>query len=63
MARQLGFQYPGAVYHIMARGDGEKCISPGKENHLSFLHWLEQGGTRAGDGCGKRKGCAVNEVT
>jgi len=24
MARQLRFQYPGAVYHVMARGDGGK---------------------------------------
>jgi len=42
MARQLRFEYPGAVYHIMARGDGGKCIFPGKEDHGSFLHWLEQ---------------------
>ena len=42
MARPLRFEYPGAVYHIMARGDGGKCIFPGKEDHLSFLHWLEQ---------------------
>lgn len=42
MARPLRFEYPGAVYHIMARGDGGKCIFPGKEDHLSFLHWLAQ---------------------
>jgi hypothetical protein len=41
MARQLRFEYPGAVYHIMARGDGRKCIFQGKEDHLSFLHWQE----------------------
>ena len=27
MARQLRFQYPGAVYHVMARGDGGKQLS------------------------------------
>ena len=26
MARQRRFQYPGAVYHIMARGDGGKTV-------------------------------------
>ena len=38
MAGQLRFEYPGAVHQIMARGDGGKCILPGKEDHLSFLH-------------------------
>ena len=42
MARPLRFEYPGAVCHLMARGDGGKCIFPGKEDHLSFLHWLAQ---------------------
>ena len=34
---RLIFEYPRAVYHIMAGGDGGKWISPGKEDHLSFL--------------------------
>jgi REP element-mobilizing transposase RayT len=42
MARQLRFQYPGAVYHVMARGDGGKQLFLGKEDHESFLHWLGQ---------------------
>ena len=42
MARQLRFQYPGAVYHVMARGDGGKQLFLGKEDHESFRHWLEQ---------------------
>jgi REP element-mobilizing transposase RayT len=42
MARQLRFQYPGAVYHVMARGDGAKQLFLGKEDHESFRHWLEQ---------------------
>jgi len=37
MARQLRVEYPGAVYYITARGDGWKCIFPGKEDHLAFL--------------------------
>ena len=40
MARPLRFQYPGAVYHVMARGDGGKRIFIGKEDHESFVHWL-----------------------
>ena len=43
LARQLRFEYPGVVHHIMAHGDGGKCIFPGKEDHQSFPHWLEQG--------------------
>lgn len=42
MARQSSFQYPGSVYHNMARGDGGKRIFVGKEHHLSFLHCLGQ---------------------
>ena len=42
MGRQLRFPYPGAVYHMMARGDGGKQLLLGKDDHGSFLHWLEQ---------------------
>ncbi len=42
MARQPRFQYPGAVYHIMARGDGGKPLFIGKEAHESFLYWMER---------------------
>jgi putative transposase len=42
MARPPRFEYPGAVYHVMARGDGGKRIFIGREDHESFLHWLER---------------------
>ena len=42
MARQLRFQYPGAVYHVMARGDGGKPLFIGKDDHESFVYWLER---------------------
>jgi putative transposase len=42
MARQPRFQYPGAVYHLMARGDGGKQIFIDQEDHESFLFWLEK---------------------
>ena len=37
MARPLRFVYPGAFYHLMARGDGGRMIFIEKEDHLSFL--------------------------
>ena len=42
MARQPRFQYAGALYHVMARGDGGKQIFIRKEDHESFLYWLEK---------------------
>ena len=42
MARPLRFEYPGAVYHIMARGDGGKSLFIDEEDHLLFLHWLSR---------------------
>ena len=41
-ARPLRFQYPGAVYYLITRGDGGKSIFTGKEDHESFLHGLER---------------------
>lgn len=40
MARPLRFVYPGAVYHIMARGDGGKAVFIEKQDHRSFLRGL-----------------------
>lgn len=40
MARPLRFVYPGAVYHVMARGDGGKPVFISRQDHLLFLHWL-----------------------
>jgi REP element-mobilizing transposase RayT len=42
MARPLRFQYPGAVYHVMARGDGGKFIFEGREDCRLFLKRLEE---------------------
>ena len=42
MARQPRFEYPGAVYHVMARGDGGKRIFVSKQDHESFLYWMER---------------------
>jgi REP element-mobilizing transposase RayT len=40
MARPLRFEYAGAVYHVMARGDGGKAIFIEKDDHLLFLQRL-----------------------
>jgi hypothetical protein len=47
MARALRFQYPGAIYHVMARGDGGKVVFENKDDCEIFLH-------RLGEACGSR---------
>ena len=42
MAIPLRFEYAGAVYHVMARGDGGNAIFIAKDVHLLFLPSLEQ---------------------
>ncbi len=42
MARPLRFQYPGAIYHVMARGDGGKVVFGSDEDRLVFLKRLEE---------------------
>jgi len=40
MARPLRFQYPGALYHVMARGDGGKPVFETNDDRLVFLSRL-----------------------
>lgn len=42
MLRALRDQYPGAVYHVMARGDEGKVVFETDENRSVFLARLEQ---------------------
>ncbi len=42
MARPIRFQYPGAIYHVMARGDGGKLIFESKEDCEVFLARLSE---------------------
>ncbi len=42
MARPLRFQYPWAVYHVMARGDGGKTVFETDDDRLVFLKRLEE---------------------
>jgi len=40
MPRALRYQYPGAVYHLMARGDGGKAVFETDEDRKGFLFRL-----------------------
>lgn len=42
MPRPTRFQYPGATYHIMARGDGGKVVFEDDDDRKSFLFRLGQ---------------------
>ncbi len=42
MARPLRFQYPGAIYHLMARGDGGKAVFETDDDRFVFLKRLEE---------------------
>ena len=46
MARKLRVQYPGAIYHVMNRGDRREPIFKDDQDHLRFLETL-------GEACGK----------
>jgi putative transposase len=47
MARKLRVQYPGAIYHVMNRGDHLEVIFRAGEDYQLFIRTLEQGCTRA----------------
>jgi REP element-mobilizing transposase RayT len=40
MARKLRIQYPGAIYHVMNRGDRREPIFKDEADHLGFLATL-----------------------
>ena len=42
MARQPRFEYPGAVYHVMARGNGGDAVFVTDDDRKAFLHRLGQ---------------------
>jgi putative transposase len=42
MARPLRVEYPGAVYHVMARGDGGKSVFETDDDRHAFLTRLEE---------------------
>lgn len=48
MARPLRFEYPGALYHVMARGDGGRRVFESRGDALSFLSLLGRACGRCG---------------
>jgi hypothetical protein len=38
MPRPSRFQYPGAIHHVMARGDGGKEVFETDDDRRSFIH-------------------------
>jgi putative transposase len=42
MARPIRFQYPGAIYHVMARGDGGKEVFETDDDRKAFVFRLGQ---------------------
>src|SRR5713226_4502354 len=48
MARPLRVQYPGAVYHVMARGSHGQPIFADKHDRKRFLETLEESCQRTG---------------
>jgi len=42
MARKLRIQYPGAIYHVMNRGDRREAIFEDDEDRQRFLSTLTE---------------------
>ena len=48
MARPLRYEAAGAVYHVMARGDGGKTIFDDDKDRYGWLDLMERAGERFG---------------
>ena len=48
MARKLRVQYPGAIYHVMSRGDRRDPIFKNEEDHRLFMETLDQACEKTG---------------
>jgi len=48
MARQVRIEFPGAIYHVMARGDRRELIVRDDEDRQTFVRTLGEGCERAG---------------
>lgn len=51
MARPLRIHFPGAVYHVTARGNAKECIFTDDEDYLHFLELLPVALDRFGVSC------------
>jgi putative transposase len=48
MARKLRVEYPGAVYHVMSRGDRREAIFRTDQDRVLFLETLAEGCQKTG---------------
>jgi putative transposase len=48
MARKLRVQYPGAIYHVMNRGDRREPIFADDRDRRRFLDTLSEAGAKTG---------------
>ena len=48
MPRQWRIQYPGAIDHVMSRGDRRQVIFPGDVERQDFLKTLAEAGEKTG---------------
>ena len=48
MARKLRVEYPGAIYHVMNRGDRQEPIFKDEEDHRRFLSTLGEACAKTG---------------
>ena len=48
MARKLRVQYPGAIYHVMNRGDRREPVFKDDADHVRFLETLGEACAKAG---------------
>ena len=46
MARQLRIEFPGAFYHVTARGNERKAVFKGIKDREKFLSYLESASNR-----------------
>jgi putative transposase len=53
MSRKLRIEYPGAMYHVMNRGDQREDIFPDDEDRQRFLCTLSEA-------CGKTDTCSCS---
>ena len=42
MARPLGIEFPGALYHVISRGNEKGCIVPDDADRRKRLDWLRR---------------------
>jgi len=48
MARQLRIEYPGAICHVMARGDGRERIAHEESDRYSLIETLGEACVKTG---------------